>query len=94
MTVIDKDLYELLINFDDITDEDVDKVKIYLSNIVNFNIQKMQVCRQSTMVWIVCFYDNDFNEFPVKFAFNTKKNYILYEQSLDYLLDDNLWLVF
>ena len=94
MTVIDKDLYELLINFDDITDEDVDKVKIYLSNIVNFNIQKMQVCRQSTMVWIVCFYDNDFNEFPVKFAFNTKNNYILYEQSLDYLLDDNLWLVF
>lgn len=54
----------------------------------------MQVCRQSTMVWIACFYDNDFNEFPVKFAFNTKKNYILYEQSLDYLFDDNLWLVF
>jgi hypothetical protein len=92
--MIDDNLCKLLVNWETITDDEVDIVKKSLSDIVKFNIGKMTVIRQSGLVWIAYFIDDKGEELPVKIAFKNNNCYKIYNELLDELLHKDRWLMF
>ena len=89
---MDDNLVKLLVNWATISDDEAEYVKKCLSDIIKYNINTMFIIRQTTLVYIVYFIDENGDELPTKIVFNNTC-YKIYNEQLDDLLNENRGLL-